>query len=230
MDVHEAITSRRSVRAFLPKPVDRATVEQILEIASRAPSGTNTQPWKVYVCAGAVKAALTADVIRARVDGEEHAEEMKQSPSPYPEPHNSRRRKLGWELYGLVGLKKGDREGIFRQHNRNYGFFDAPVGLFFCIDRELLVGSWVDTALFIQNVMVAARGFGLHTCPQAAWPHYHRIVRKHLPIPDGEIMVCGMSLGYEDTDAIENSLRSEREPVADFARFSGFDDIVAAAG
>lgn len=226
MHAHEAIASRRSVRAFLPTPVPQETVEEILRIASRAPSGTNTQPWKVYVCAGAVKDALCAETRAARAadkDGSIHKAAYDYYPERFPEPYLARRRAVGWALYGLLGIEKGDREKAYRQHDRNFLLFDAPVGLFFFIDKRLELGSWLDYGMFIGNVMTAARGFGLHSCPQAAWPRFHKIVRKHLDVPETEALVCGMSLGYEDTSAIENSLRTERAPVAEFARFSGFN-------
>ena len=224
MHVDEAIGSRRSVRAFLSTPVPRETVEDILKLATRAPSGTNMQPWHVYACAGAVKDALSADVRASyRNGGGGHEAEFSYYPDDFPEPYRSRRREVGWALYGLLGIGKGDREASQRQHGRNFLFFGAPVGLFFFIDRRLKVGSWLDYGMFIENVMLAARGRDLHSCPQAAWPRYHKLVRQHLGVPESEVLVCGMSLGYEDPEAVENGLRTEREPVASFAGFVGFD-------
>ena len=108
-----------------------------------------------------------------------------------------------------------------RQHARNYEFFGAPVGLFFTLDRDLEMGSWLDTGMFIEAVMVAARAYGLHTCPQAAFTPFHRIVRRHLCIPDGEVLLCGMALGHIDPAETANGLNTEREPVAGFTRFIG---------
>lgn len=221
--VHDAITSRRSVRAFLPTPVPRETVEQILDVARRAPSGTNTQPWRVRVLAGEAKDRLCKAVLHAHeTEPDEHSYSYTYYPATIPEPYISRRRKVGWDLYGLLGIKKGEREKTHRQHGRNYLFFDAPIGLIFTIDKVLEQGSWLDFGMFLQNVMVAARGLGLHTCPQAAWVKYHRVVIDVLDIPDTEEMVCGMALGHEDTAAPENALRTEREPVSGFASFDGF--------
>ena len=134
-------------------------------------------------------------------------------------PYIDRRRKVGWDLYSLLGLTREDKAGMQAQHARNYGFFDAPVGLIFTIDRVMERGSWLDYGMFLQNIMVAARGRGLDTCPQAAFMQFHRIITEHIGAPDNEQVVCGMSLGYADPDAIENTLVTEREPVSAFARF-----------
>jgi nitroreductase len=220
--VDAAITSRRSVRAFLPTPVPRETVVRILEVASRAPSGTNIQPWKVSVLTGASKAALSKKILAAHDDPAErarHSEEYAYYPTTWQPPYIDRRRKIGWDLYSLLGIGKADKERMHAQHGRNYAFFDAPVGLIFTIDRILQQGSWLDYGMFLQNVMVAARARGLDTCPQAAFMQYHRIISEHLALPEGEMVVCGMSLGHADPAAVENTLVTEREPVAGFARF-----------
>jgi nitroreductase len=220
--VDAAITTRRSLRAFLPTPVPRETVEQILRVASRAPSGTNTQPWKVYVLMGEPLRSLSAAVLAAYDDpavSATHHEEYAYYPRQWQSPFLDRRRKVGWDLYGLLGIAKGDKEGMHRQHGRNYRFFDAPVGLMFTIDRVMEQGSWLDYGMFLQSVMVAARARGLDTCPQAAWTQFHRIVLPAIGAPANEMLVCGMSLGHADPAAIENTLQTEREPVAGFARF-----------
>ena len=218
----EAITSRHSIRAFLPTPVPRATIEAILAVAARAPSGTNTQPWHVYVLAGAARDTLSARVAAAYDDPVEratHSEEYPYYPTEWRSPFIDRRRKVGWDLYGLLGIAKTDKERMHAQHRRNYEFFDAPVGLMFTIDRVMRQGSWLDFGMFLQSVMVAARGVGLDTCPQAAWTPFHRLIMPMLGAPDEEQLVCGMSLGHADPDAIENTLVTERERVAAFTRF-----------
>ncbi len=220
--VDAALISRRSVRAFLPTPVPRATVEHILAVAARAPSGTNIQPWKVYVLTGAAKEALSDELIAAHDDPQARAEAQEEYPyypSQWVAPYIDRRRKIGWDLYGLLGIDRTDKAGMHGQHARNYRFFDAPVGLMFTIDRVLEQGSWLDYGMFLQNVMVAARGRGLDTCPQAAFTQYHRIIMRHLGAPASEMLVCGMSLGHADPSATENALVTEREPVDRFARF-----------
>ena len=224
--VEDAITSRRSIRRFLPDPVDRETVEHLLAVASRAPSGTNIQPWKVYVVAGEAKAALSATILEAYDsvrDGDEKFErEYNYYPLEFTEIHLARRRKIGWDLYGLLGIAKGEKDKMHTQHRRNFMFFDAPVGLVFTIDRALQIGSWLDYGMFLQNIMVAARGLGLHTCPQAAFANYHVLIREQLGIPEDEVVICGMSLGTADAEAIENTLVTEREPVEGFATFIDF--------
>lgn len=222
--IEEAILSRRSLRAFKPDPVPRETVERILALASRAPSGTNIQPWKVCVVGGEVRDRLARAMREEflRVGEEGWKREYEYYPTKWRDPYLARRRKLGWDLYGLLGIKKGERDKTHRQHARNYLFFDAPVGLVITLERDLPVGAWLDTGMFLQNVMLAARAFGLDTCPQAAIASAHTVLRRSLAIPEAEIVVCGMSLGYARADAVENTLVTEREPVAGFARFFGF--------
>jgi len=220
--VEEAITTRRSIRAFLPTPVPRATIERILQVAARAPSGTNTQPWKTYVLTGAPLKAMSDRLVAAYDDPEEralHIEEYAYYPTEWRSPFVDRRRKVGWDLYTLLGIAKTDKERMHAQHRRNYRFFDAPVGLMFTIDRTMRQGSWLDFGMFLQSVMVAARGHGLDTCPQAAFTQFHRIIMDELGAPDNEQLICGMSLGVADPKAIENSLVTEREPVSSFATF-----------
>jgi nitroreductase len=218
--VDDAIASRRSIRAFLPTPVSRRTVEEILAVSSRAPSGTNMQPWKVHVVTGSAKDRLAASVRNAFLDRRGgHEQEYKYYPDRFPEPYLTRRRKVGWDLYGLLGIERGDTERMRQQHARNHIFFDAPVGMIFTIDRALEIGSWLDYGMFLENIMVAARGRGLDTCPQAAFAPFHKVIRAELAIPESEIVICGMSLGYGDPGAPENGLVTERAPVGEFATF-----------
>jgi nitroreductase len=222
--VDAAITSRRSLRAFLPTPVPRETIEDILRVASRAPSGTNTQPWKVYVLTGEPLQALARAISAVYDDPAEaaqHREEYAYYPVEWRPPYIDRRRKVGWDLYGLLGIAKGDKPRMHEQHGRNYVFFDAPVGLMFTIDRVMQQGSWLDYGMFLQNIMVAARARGLDTCPQAAFTQFHRIILPHLGAGAEEMLVCGMSLGFADPAAVENTLVTEREPVTGFTRFLG---------
>jgi nitroreductase len=220
--VDAAIITRRSLRAFLPTPVPREAIQDILAVASRAPSGTNTQPWHVYVLTGEAKTELSKKIIAAYDDPVErakHTDEYAYYPTEWKSPFIDRRRKVGWDLYGLLGIAKTDKQRMHAQHSRNYEFFGAPVGLMFTIDRTMQQGSWLDYGMFLQSVMVAARGRGLDTCPQAAFMQFHRIINAHIGAPDNQQLVCGMSLGYADPDAIENTLVTEREPVHGFVRF-----------
>jgi nitroreductase len=220
--VDAAIESRRSIRVFLPRPVERDDIESILRVAARAPSGSNTQPWKVYVLTGAAKEKLSRAILEVYADparSSQHIEEYSYYPRTWVSPYLERRRKVGWDLYALLGLTRDNKAGMHAQHGRNYGFFDAPVGFIFTIDRVMEQGSWLDCGMFLQNIMVAARARGLDTCPQAAFTQYHKIIAEVLRIPDSEQVVCGMSLGYADPDKIENTLVTEREPVSGFVKF-----------
>jgi nitroreductase len=220
-----AITTRRSVRRFLPTPVPRAEVEAILDIAARAPSGTNMQPWQAHALAGAAKDRLCAAVLAVFDAGEPgHRQEVQYYPDEFFEPYLSRRRKVGWDLYGRLGIARGEAPKMKAQHRRNFLFFDAPVGLVFTIHRRLATGSWLDYGMFLENVMTAARGRGLDTCAQAAWTHYHQAIRPVLGLSDEQVVVCGMALGHADPDAPENAMVTERAPARDFTRFDGFPD------
>ncbi len=225
-DADEAIATRQSIRAFLPdKPVSRETVEAILRLAARAPSGTNIQPWKVHVLAGERKAELTRRILAAFDDPEQakqHTREYAYYPEKWVSPYVDRRRKIGWDMYGLLGIGKGDFAKTHAQHGRNYAFFDAPVGMMITMDRIMERGSLIDVGMFLENLMIAARARGLDTCPQAAFLEYHRIIAEVVGIPDNEMLICGMSLGYADPSATINTLVTEREPVEGFARFQGF--------
>jgi len=221
--VDAAITSRMSARAFTQQAVPRELLEQILEVSCRAPSGTNTQPWKVYVLQGASrdslveKACAAHDAIRANP---ELAVNYKESYDYYPEkwvsPFIDRRRENGWSLYGLLDIGKADKDKMHAQHQRNFKFFDAPVGLMFTINRVMGRGSLVDAGMLLQNIMVSARGHGLHTCPQAAWNGFANIIMPHIGAGEDELLVCGMALGYADASDKVNSFRTPRVPAAEF--------------
>ena len=220
--VDEVIRGRRSARGFLPTPVSKETILEILDVAARAPSGTNTQPWQVIVVSGEKKESLSKELIETALDpinAAKHAQEYSYYPEKWAAPYIDRRRKVGYDLYGLLGISKGERERMDQQFARNYSFFDAPIGLFFTIDRIMGQGSWLDYGMFLQNVMLAAHARGLDTCPQAAFCKYHRIIARHLEIPEQQMLVCGMAMGYEDSSKIENRLRTEREPSTSFTRF-----------
>jgi nitroreductase len=220
--VDAAITSRRSVRAYLPDPVPREMVEDILSVARRAPSGTNAQPWHVHVLTGAARDRLSQAILAEAANPEAaqgHVEEYAYYPKEWFSPYLDRRRKVGWDLYGLLGIERGDKSKISAQNARNYVFFDAPVGLIFTIDRRLGQGSWLDYGMFLQNIMVAARARGLDTCPQAAFTRFHRVIAAQLALPSELMVVCGMALGWADPNAIENTLTTDREPLEQFTRY-----------
>ncbi len=224
--VDAAIQSRFSARAFLSTPVPRETIETILQVASRAASGTNTQPWKTYVLQGASRDGLVEKVCAAHDalrDNPALAAQYKEEYDYYPEkwvsPYIDRRRENGWSLYGLLGITKADKDKMHAQQQRNYKLFDAPVGLMFTLDRVMGRGSLVDYGMFLQSIMVAARARGLHTCPQAAWNGFANIILPHIGAGPDEMLVCGMALGFADASALVNSFHTPREPVAQFTRW-----------
>ena len=223
MNVIEAIEGRRSIRGFLKTEVSREIIEQILETAARAPSGSNTQPWKVYVVAGDFRLKLSQEMTQHRINyPEKETPQYQYYPVSWREPYLGRRRATGWGLYGTLGIKKGDRQGAFNQQLKNYDFFGAPVGLFYTIDSDMEIGSWLDCGMYIQNVMLAARNFGLETCPQAAWVYHHEKLRELIPIPNEETLICGMALGYEDTKELANKFVTDRVPISTFTSFYGY--------
>lgn len=215
--VDAALHARRSIRAFLPDPVDETLIRQILHSAARAPSGSNIQPWQTHVLTGA-SLRLLVDRVCAAFDAQDdsHQPEYRYYPDQFFEPYLARRRKVGWTLYELLGIGRRDAEGMRAQHRRNFTFFDAPVGLMFTIDRRMNQGSWLDYGMFLQSVMLAAQAQGLSSCPQAAWIGYHRIIAQELSLPETQQVVCGIALGYADPDAPENTLVSERADLDDF--------------
>lgn len=216
--VADAVRGRRSVRRFLSDPVPEQLVRDILAISSRAPSGTNSQPWFVHVVSGAARDRISREVIAAAKAGQS-GHEYDYAPKPWWEPYISRRRKVGFDLYAHIGVERNDREGRARAALRNFEFFGAPVGLFFTMERAMERGSWLDLGMFMQNVMTMARAYGLETCPQQAWCDYGSVLRRELDIDEKHLILSGMSLGYEDKEGKENALITEREPVDVFAKF-----------
>ncbi len=220
--VDQAIKTRRSVRAFLPTPIPRALIEEVLEVARRAPSGTNIQPWKVYVMTGAFKDEFSRKILATHDEPgftTRHQREYHYYPEVWKSPYIDRRRKIGWDMYGLLGIGRDDKAAMRRQARRNFVFFDAPVGMIFTMDRTMERGSLLDYGMFLENIMIAARARGLDTCPQAAFQEFHRVVAEHLAMPENETLVCAMSLGYADPNDVVNKLETEREAVPGFTVF-----------
>lgn len=225
--VVSAIESRFSCRAFLAgKTVARQQVDEILRIASCAASSTNTQPWKVYVLQGDQRDVLVAKVCAAHdatqadpSQAAEYGEVDGYYPAEWVSPYIDRRRQNGWGLYGTLGIVKGEKDKMHAQSQRNYRFFDAPVGLMFTIDRVMGGGSLIDYGMFLQTLMLAARSLGLHTCPQAAWNNYAKIVMPLIGADSNEKLVCGMALGYADESALVNTYQAPREVVESFTRW-----------
>lgn len=219
MRVSAALRRRHSTRAFLDRPVSRTDIEFVLDVARRAPSGTNTQPWEVAVVSGAARERILGRIEQAFRDGVPSHMDYRYYPQQWEEPYKSRRVACGYQLYSALGIERGDRERRREQWVANYRAFGAPVVLFFLMKRRMESGSYMDMGMFIQSVMLAAQERGLATCPQAALGEYPDIVRDALGVGDDDFVLCGMAVGYEDTGAPVNSYRTPREPVEHFTRF-----------
>ena len=222
----DALRTRRSIRRFLPDAVPAATVTRILEGAARAPSGHNTQPWKVYVVTGEVRARLVEDFLKVVTSEpwEQRKPEYDYYPTTWIDPFLGRKRKLGLDLYATLNIDRGDMPARERQMHENFKFFGAPVGMFITFDRRMATGTFLDAGMFIQSIMIGARAEGLDTCGQAIFTWVHDIVRKHLPVPDEELLACGIALGKADPSAPENTFVVDKLPVSSFATFHGFTD------
>ena len=225
MDVFEAVASRYSCRAFLPRPVPEAIMREIVERAARAPSAGNMQPWRVYALAGKrvedLRALLRPRMTAELPDGE--GVEYVIYPQSMSEPYRARSFDVGWRLYESIGVQRKDKPARYKQYARNYEFFDAPAALFFAREKVHGAAQWADIGGYLQTVAILARGYGLHTCPQQAWVSFHRTVRDFLELPDHLMIYSGMAVGYEDPAAPINGWRSPREPLEAFATFSGFE-------
>lgn len=225
MNVTEAVQARKSVRAFLSKPVPEDAIRKILIDAARAPSGGNVQPWKTYVLAGKVRDELVQSLRDKWAAGNfGEGTEYKIYPDNLGEPYMSRRRDVGFKLYELAGIARDDKVGRLKQMFRNFELFDAPVCMIFTIDRTMGAPQWADLGMYIQTIALLALDHGLATCLQEAWANWHKTLTQMLSIPDSEMVFCGLALGYEDTSARVNSLRSERAGLED-VKFFGFETV-----
>jgi nitroreductase len=223
--VDAAIRRRFAIRSFTSRPVPRQTIADILDVARFAPSGANIQPWRVYAVAGTKKQEISQTLLQAHQEArDQHASEYRYYAASLPEPYASRRDQFGRLFYGSLGIQQSDAIARAWQTSKNYGFFGAPVGLIFAIDRRLQVGSWLDLGMFIQNVLIAAAARGLQTCPQETFSRYHALLRTLLPIPPEEMVVCGMSVGFGMDETVSAGSLMQKVAVSEFARFDGFED------
>jgi nitroreductase len=222
MNVSEAVATRKTIRAFKPDPVSRETIETILTRASRAPSGGNLQPWKVYVVTGEARAELINRVAeRRKTKALGEAPEYSIYPPALTEPYKTRRFKIGEAMYGMLGIPREDKMARLGFFSKNWEFFGAPIGLIITIDRQMQQGQWADVGMFLQTIMLLAREHGLHTCPQEAWAVWHRIIRELFDVPENEMVFCGMGIGYADESHPVNALVSDRAPLEEWVRFHG---------
>ena len=217
----DAISTRKSVRSFTKKKVSNKIIKNILEVAAQAPSGSNTQPWNVHVLTGKKLKYFTSEAKKEFMHNSDNLTlERLNYMKKYREPYVSRRRKVGWDLYQILNIKKGDFKKTKNFHAKNYEFFGAPIGIVFSIEKDLGWMSWLDYGMFIQNICLLARNYGLHTCPQAAWGLIYKKVNTLLNLKDNYTVHCGLAMGYENTKSKINSLKTERENVENFCKFN----------
>jgi nitroreductase len=219
MHVRDALEQRKSVRAFLDRPVQREAIVRILDAARHAPSGVNTQPWNVAVVTGAAKQRLQQKIETAFRNGKQSRASYVYYPEEWISPYKERRKECAVLMYGAVGIPFGDKTARLEQWARNYRAFDAPVMLLFLIDSVMGQGSFIDYGMFMQSLMLAAEEEGLATCPQASLAEYPDIIRQELGYDDSMLVICGMALGHEDKEAAINSYRTPRMEVGEFTRF-----------
>ena len=220
MEIIRAIKSRKSIRAFKKKKVSISDIKKILEISSLSPSGSNTQPWNVHVLYGNTLKHFTKEMVQEFLKNNKRLKlERLNYMDTYRSPYLERRRKVGWDLYNLLGIKKGDYQKTLDFHSRNYKFFDAPIGLIFSIEKDLGWMSWLDYGMFIQNISLVCRSFGLHSCPQAAWGLVYKKANKFLKLDKNFTVHCGMAIGYQDEKNKVNKLKTERENIKNFCKF-----------
>ena len=219
MDVITALKTRKSVRAFTDKKVSTKTIEQILKSSGYAPSGVNAQPWKVAVLTGESKQNLSAKMVAAFKSGTVPKMDYNYYPLIWKEPYKTRRKECGLLMYSTLNITREDKQRQIEQWAKNYMSFDAPVMLLFFIDKDMEKGSYVDYGMFLQSIMLTATSLGLATCPQAALGEYPHIVRAELDIEDNWLVLCGISLGYEDTEDVINSYRTSRVQTSSFISY-----------
>jgi len=216
MNVSDAVTQRKSIRNFLDTPVTDAQLQGLLEKASRAPSGGNLQPWRIYIVNGERTAELQTHLA-------EQTEREKPAYDVYPanlaEPYRSHRFKVGEDMYALLGIPREDKPARFAHLARNFAFFDAPAGFFCYVDRAMGPPQWSDLGMFLQTFMLLAEESGLATCAQEAWATRPQAVTSFVGAPEEQMLFCGMAVGYANPDAKVNTLVSDRGPFSEWAQF-----------
>ena len=218
MDVYEAVMSRRAVRGFTDRPVPKEALQRVLSAAAWSPSGSNLQPWNVYVVTGRPLAELKKRAGARVAAGDRWDErEYEMYPHELKSPYGERRSAFGKERYSALGIAREDWEARQRAASGNWDCFGAPAALFCYIDRDLGPPQWADVGMYLQTVMLLLRAEGLHSCPQMAWSVYRKTVAEVLSPPDGLILFCGMSIGYED--ATVHHPRTGRAPIDETVRF-----------
>ena len=218
--VSDAVATRKTVRAFRPDPVGRETLEEILGLAMRAPSGGNLQPWRVHALLDGARDELVRRVARVRETAPMGDKpEYNIYPLALSEPYKTRRFRIGEAMYATMNIPREDKRARLEFFSGNWDFFGAPAGLIFTMDRQMQEGQWADLGMFMQNIMLLARERGLHTCAQEAWALFHKTIRAYLSVPENEMIFCGMAIGTADETAPCNTLVSERVPLEEIVTF-----------
>jgi nitroreductase len=215
MNVTDAVNARKSVRAFRPDPVDDATIAELLTVASRAPSGGNVQPWRIYVVNGESMVRFREFISTRQIE----APAYDIYPQGLTEPYRSSRFKVGEDMYATIGISREDKPARLAQFAKNIDFFGAPAAIFCFVERQMGPPQWSDLGMFLQTFMLLAQEAGLDTCPQEAWAVYERAVSEFVDAPEEQRIFCGVAIGHADRDHPINTLASEREPLEVFARF-----------
>ena len=219
MNVIDAIKSRRSVRSFRKRKISLNTIRKIIEIASLSPSGSNTQPWNVHILMGKSLKNFTKEMTAEFLKNNKNLKlERLNYMEKYRDPYQKRRRKVGWDLYKLLNIKKGDYKKTLEFHSLNYTFFGAPIGLIFSIEKDLGWMSWLDYGMFLQNISLLCRSYGFHSCPQAAWGLVYKKANKLLKLNKNFTVHCGMAIGFENEKSKINTLKTEREKLDNFCK------------
>jgi len=220
MNVIEALQARHSTRAFKPQKVDRATIIKILEAANRSPSWANTQPWEFFVASGEPLERLRTRFLENYRKGEPVKFDIP-APQSWPETHLNRTKQMGAERFAVLGIERDDQEARAKVAELNFHFFDAPVVIFACMDRNLSPWSLFDMGSVSQSIMLAAQHYGLNTIPAIMLVAYPEIIRQELNIPDNLTIVIGIALGYADPDNIQNKYITKRRSLEEFVKFVG---------
>jgi nitroreductase len=216
MNVSDAVTARKSVRAFLPKPVENSLIQDLLQKSSRSASGGNLQPWKIFV----INQKSMTDFLEFQSNWDSPESPIYDIyPPKLKEPYRTSRYELGEQMYSLLGIERDDKEGRINQVMKNFTFFNAPAALFCFVDRQMGPPQWSDLGMFLQTFMLLAKEAGLDTCAQEAWSIKHESVSSFVNASIDEMLFCGMSIGYQDHEAPINQLDSTRRPIEDWAIF-----------
>jgi len=216
MNVSDAVLNRSSVRAFIDQPVSNELIKKLLNQSARSPSGGNLQPWKIFV--------INDDAMKNFLTFQQNWTEPEVPsydiyPSNLKEPYRTSRFELGEQMYDLLGIGREDKDARIAQVMENFRFFGAPCAFFCFVDRQMGPPQWSDLGMFLQTFMLLAKEAGLDTCAQEAWSIKHDSVSRFVQADDTDLLFCGMSIGYKDSQAPVNSLRSDRRPIKEWAKF-----------